>query len=1068
MNCIIKNELKPIELTFKWKKNGIPLDIDENKEKYSFTIEDDKYCLKINNFTEKDEANYEIYLAHPEDWDVSSDAKIEVIPGKGDHEEVIEETTVSKEFLDNEEIQEEIEKKAKFVYKLDDCHVRKHDKGLFELKLPNREKVKWLKDGKPITASSKYDISQIGKVCTLFILDASLDDEGKYTAIIEKNEVSAQMTVQDFVEIISPLKDQTLTEKENLKLSVVISDKTEPGTWFKDGKPVELTPDITIESLNGKHELTIKNCKLNDGGVYTFVAKDGKSTANVNVNEEPLQIIKRLQDQDGLENTQVVFECELNKPNVPIVWLFNDLPLKTCFAPDTYSVTQIDNKHILTLPKCHLNQQGVFSLDIPSNLKLKTKAMLVVDEAPAEFLSKIEDITINEDENAEFMCQVSKPDVKVKWSLNNERLVAGENIKFRSDGDKRILKLSKCQLSDNGSVKCILPGEKSSEAKLTVLEVPVKIEMISLEVLEKEDAKFEAVLSKEFSKRDATWLFNSAKLSDSLKYSQDCDRDMIKHRLVIKDCTLEDAGEYTIYVRNDKLTVKLVVKELPCQFVKPLTDQNLLERTNATFDVTLTKPNNHTLKWYLNGVLLCENERFSLVQNGPKFSLNINDVLLSDAGQLKCVILNDKGEVVNECECKLNVKEIPLEIEKGLPNVKCMEKEEARFECTLNKEVNPDDIVWVKDGVKIKNGDENGRFQIINDGLKQILVVKQAHPDDTGSFEIRIKNVKSLGKLQVKEEPVTFVRELKESYTGTEKENLSLECEVSKDNIKCVWKKYGKVIEPVEGKIKIESNGRIQKFTLANLAMEDKQSISCVAIRGRKEDDELAVTNTKIIIKEGPLAIVKCLDNLRVNEGNEAILSVELTKPNEEVEWFKDGVKIRSDPKNRIYSQNNVYFLRINECDPKLNAGSYSFKVKDLETSGRLDIDEKPIKVVSGLNDKICNEDQTVKFEIELNKPDLQDRLVWLRNGKEIDLNADAFELKAIGPKYALIIKKAKFDDEGEYTVKIKDSDVSSKAKLSVEEAPLEFVRQLSDLELKENKTAEFECELNKSDEKVS
>ena len=249
--------------------------------------------------------------------------------------------------------------------------------------------------------------------------------------------------------------------------------------------------------------------------------------------------------------------------------------------------------------------------------------------------------------------------------------------------------------------------------------------------------------------------------------------------------------------------------------------------------------------------------------------------------------------------------------------------------------------------------------------------------------------------------------------------------------------------------------------------MEDKQSLSCVAIRGRKVDDELATTSAKIVVKEGPLALVRGLESLRVSEGVEGLLSVELNKPNEEVQWFKDGVRIRSDPKHRIYSNGNVYYLRLNECDPKLDSGVYTFKVNVLETSGRLDVDEKPIKVLSGLRDKTCYEDHSVKMEIELNKPDLADRLVWLKDGKELDLSKEDFEMKTAGSKYSLTLKKAKFDDEGEYTVQIKNSDASSTAKLSVEEAPLAFVRALSDLELKEGQTAQFECELNKSGEKV-
>ena len=75
--------------------------------------------------------------------------------------------------------------------------------------------------------------------------------------------------------------------------------------------------------------------------------------------------------------------------------------------------------------------------------------------------------------------------------------------------------------------------------------------------------------------------------------------------------------------------------------------------------------------------------------------------------------------------------------------------------------------------------------------------------------------------------------------------------------------------------------------------------------------------------------------------------------------------------------------------------------------------------------------------------------------------------MKSIGAKYILAIKKTQFDDAGEYTVKIANTDLSSSAKLKVDEAPLEFVRPLADVELKENQTAMFECELNKSDETV-
>lgn len=132
---------------------------------------------------------------------------------------------------------------------------------------------------------------------------------------------------------------------------------------------------------------------------------------------------------------------------------------------------------------------------------------------------------------------------------------------------------------------------------------------------------------------------------------------------------------------------------------------------------------------------------------------------------------------------------------------------------------------------------------------------------------------------------------------------------------------------------------------------------------------------------------------------------------------------------------------------------------------------EKPIEILSPLKDKNCYENQQVKFDIELNKPDILNRLVWYKNDQEIKLDSpeakDLYEVKASGQKYSLIIKKAQFEDEGRYTVKIKDSVAESSANLSVEEAPLEFIRPLTDVKLNENQTATFECELNKSGETV-
>jgi ferredoxin-like protein FixX len=83
LECTIVNNLAPIELKFAWKKNGKPIDLDAEKNKYEFTIDGDKYMLKVKDFNENDQADYEIYLIEPDDFEISSKAKCELMPDLG-------------------------------------------------------------------------------------------------------------------------------------------------------------------------------------------------------------------------------------------------------------------------------------------------------------------------------------------------------------------------------------------------------------------------------------------------------------------------------------------------------------------------------------------------------------------------------------------------------------------------------------------------------------------------------------------------------------------------------------------------------------------------------------------------------------------------------------------------------------------------------------------------------------------------------------------------------------------------------------------------------------------------
>jgi hypothetical protein len=76
--CIIESALSPV--SFKWKKNNEEIDLTKNK-KYEYVIENNHHRLTIKNCGQNDQAEYEICVADPEDYDLSSKASLEIERG---------------------------------------------------------------------------------------------------------------------------------------------------------------------------------------------------------------------------------------------------------------------------------------------------------------------------------------------------------------------------------------------------------------------------------------------------------------------------------------------------------------------------------------------------------------------------------------------------------------------------------------------------------------------------------------------------------------------------------------------------------------------------------------------------------------------------------------------------------------------------------------------------------------------------------------------------------------------------------------------------------------------------
>lgn len=84
--------------------------------------------------------------------------------------------------------------------------------------------------------------------------------------------------------------------------------------------------------------------------------------------------------------------------------------------------------------------------------------------------------------------------------------------------------------------------------------------------------------------------------------------DALKHTLTIKDCVMDDEGEYAAIAGDDKCAAELIISEAPTDFTAHLKDQTITEFEDAEFTCKLNKERG-VAKWYRNGREIREGPR---------------------------------------------------------------------------------------------------------------------------------------------------------------------------------------------------------------------------------------------------------------------------------------------------------------------------------------------------------------------------------------------------------------------------------------------------------------------------
>ncbi|XP_076785058.1 titin isoform X2 [Arvicanthis niloticus] len=437
----------------------------------------------------------------------------------------------------------------------------------------------------------------------------------------------------------------------------------------------------------------------------------------------------------------------------------------------------------------------------------------------------------------------------------------------------------------------------------------------------------------------------------------------------------------------------------------------VLEGETARFRCRVTGYPQPKVNWYLNGQLIRKSKRFRVRYDGIHY-LDIVDCKSYDTGEVKVTAENPEG--VTEHKVKLEIQQ----------------REDFRSVLRRAPEPKPE-------------------FHIHEPGKLQFEVQKVDRPVDTSETKevVKLKRAERITHEKVSEES----EELRSKFKRRTEEGYY-------EAITAVELKSRKKDESYEELLK-KTKDELLHWT-KELTEEEKKAL---AEEGKVTIPTFKPERIELSPSMEAPKIFERIQSQTVGQGSDAHFRVRVVgKPDPECEWYKNGVKIeRSDRIYWYWPEDNVCELVIRDVTAEDSA---SIMVKAVNIAGEtsshafLLVQAKQlITFTQELQDVVAKEKDTMAtFECETSEPFV--KVKWYKDGIEVH-GGDKYRMHSDRKVHFLSVLTIDTSDAEDYScVLVEDENVKTTAKLIVEGAVVEFVKELQDIEVPESYSGELEC----------
>ncbi|XP_019493825.1 PREDICTED: obscurin-like protein 1 isoform X1 [Hipposideros armiger] len=763
---------------------------------------------------------------------------------------------------------------------------------------PAGSQVRWYKDGLEVEASDTLLLGAEGPSRTLTLPHAQPEDAGEYVCETHDEAVTFNVCLAEPpVQFLAPEAAPgplCVAPGEPMVLSCELSRASALVFWSHNGRPVQEGEGLELRAEGPRRILCIQAAEPAHTGLYTCqagVAPGAPSLSfTVQVAEPPVRVVAPEAAQTRVRSTpggDLELVVHLSGPGGTVRWYKDGERLA---SQGRVQLEQAGARQVLRVRGARSGDAGEYLCDAPQDSRI---FLVSVEEPPlVKLVSELTPLTVHEDDDATFRCEVSPSDAEVTWLRNGAIVTPGPHLEIAQNGSSRTLTVRGCQLEDAGTVTAQAGGTASS-ARLHVRETELLFlrRLQDVRVEEGQDVCLEVETGRVGAAGAVRWVRGGEPLPHDSRLSVAQDGHV--YRLFIHDVVLADQGTYGCESHHDRTLARLCVRPRQLRVLRSLEDVTIMEGGSATFQLELSQEG-VTGEWARGGVRLHPGPQCHIHAEGPTHHLVLSGLGLADSG---CISFTADSL---RCAARLTVREAPVTVVQGPQDLEVTEGDTATFECELSQALA--DVTWEKDGSPLI---PSPRLRLQALGTRRLLQLRRCGPLDAGTYSCAVGTVRAGPvRLTVHERVVSVLSEL-QSVRAREGDGATFECTVSEVESTGSWKLGGRPLKP-GGRVRIRQEGKKHILVLSELRTEDAGEVRFQA--------GPAQSVAQLEVEALPLQMCRRPPREKtVLVGRRAVLEVTVSRSGGQVCWLREGVELCPGDKYELRSHGPTHSLVIHD-----------------------------------------------------------------------------------------------------------------------------------------------------------